>query len=93
MVHVIGFVGTFLVLGAYFLLSAGKIKAASLQYQGINLLGAVLLTVYGFLLAAWASIALNAIWGLIALVALLRVFRPQRAAAPGVGEEPAPETT
>lgn len=77
--HVIGFVGTFLVLGAYFLLSTGRIKAASLQYQGINLLGAALLTVYGFMLAAWASIALNAIWGLIALVALLRVLRPGRA--------------
>ena len=79
MSHVIGFIGTFLVLGAYFLLSTGRIKAASLQYQGLNLIGAALLTLYGFLLAAWASIALNAIWGLIAVVALLRVFRPGRA--------------
>ena len=83
MSHAIGFLGTFLVLGAYFLLSAGKIKSASLQYQGINLLGAALLTVYGVMLAAWASIALNAIWGAIALVALLRVLRPG----------PAPEAT
>ena len=84
MSHAIGFLGTFLVLGAYFLLSTGRIRAASLQYQGINLIGAALLTVYGFLLAAWASIALNAIWGAIALVALLRVLRPgpaQEAAA------------
>lgn len=77
MVHVIGFVGTFLVLGAYFLLSAGRIKSASFAYQGFNLLGAALLTVYAVLLAAWASIALNAIWGLIALVALSRVVRPR----------------
>ena len=79
MSHAIGFLGTFLVLGAYFLLSTGRIKAASMQYQGLNLIGAALLTLYGFLLAAWASIALNAIWGLIAVVALLRVFRPGRA--------------
>lgn len=78
MSHVIGFIGTFLVLGAYFLLSTGRIKAASVQYQGINLIGAALLTLYGFLLAAWASIALNAIWGLIALVAVLRVVRTRR---------------
>ena len=75
MSHAIGFLGTFLVLGAYFLLSTGRIRAASLQYQGINLIGAALLTAYGFLLAAWASIAPNAIWGAIALVALLRVLR------------------
>ena len=79
MVHVVGFIGTFLVLGAYFLLSTGRIKAASVQYQGINLIGAALLTLYGFLLAAWASIALNAVWGLIALVAVLRVVRGRRA--------------
>lgn len=76
MAHLTGFLGTFCVLGAYFLLSTGRIKAASLQYQGINLVGAALLTAYGFILAAWASIALNAVWGLIALVALLRVLRP-----------------
>ena len=86
MSHVIGFIGTFLVLGAYFLLSTGRIKAASVQYQGINLIGAALLTLYGFLLAAWASIALNAIWGLIALVAVLRVVRTRRAKG-----APAPE--
>lgn len=79
MVHIPGFIGTFLVLGAYFLLSTGRIRAASLQYQGLNLIGAALLTLYGFLLAAWASIALNGIWGLIAVVALLRVLRPGRA--------------
>jgi len=86
MSHAIGFIGTFLVLGAYFLLSAGKINSASLQYQGINLLGAALLTIYGFMLAAWASIALNAIWGVIALVALLRVLRPGRERDTGVAE-------
>ena len=75
--HVIGFVGTFLVLGSYFLLSAGRIKSASFAYQGANLLGAALLTLYAVLLAAWAAIALNAVWGLIALVALARVVRPR----------------
>ena len=77
-VHVIGFIGTFLVLGAYFLLSTGRIKAASLPYQGLNLIGAGLLTFYGVLLAAWASIALNAVWGLIAVLALVRVTRAVR---------------
>jgi len=80
MVHVIGGIGTVLVLLAYFLVSTGRLKSASLGFQGTNLVGAALLTVYGFMLFAWASVALNAIWGLIALVALLRVLRARRRA-------------
>jgi hypothetical protein len=41
----------------------------------MNLIGAILLTIYGFLLFAWASVALNAIWGTIALVALVRAAK------------------
>ncbi len=75
MVHVLGGIGTVLVLVAYFLVSNGRLRSASVGFQGMNLIGAALLTVYGFLLFAWASVALNAIWGLIAVVALVRVLR------------------
>jgi|LakMenEpi03Aug12_release.lakeMendotaPanAssembly.Ray.scaffolds.fasta_scaffold1157745_2 hypothetical protein len=75
MVHVIGGIGTVLVLVAYFLVSNGRLKSASLGFQGMNFVGAALLTVYAVLLFAWASVALNAIWGLIAVVALVRVLR------------------
>jgi energy-converting hydrogenase Eha subunit C len=83
MVHIIGGFGTILVVGAYFLVSSGKIASRSLSYQGMNLTGAVLLTVYGFLLFAWATVALNVIWGVIALVALYRVGASRRKARPG----------
>jgi hypothetical protein len=75
MVHIIGGAGTILVLVAYFLVSTGRLKSASLGFQGMNLVGATLLTIYGFLLFAWASVALNAIWGLIAVFAFVRVIR------------------
>lgn len=78
MEHVIGGVGTVLVLAAYFLLSTGRIHSKTFIFQGMNLTGAVLLTIYGFLLLAWATVALNTIWGIIALVALFRVLRMQR---------------
>ncbi|MFM8514985.1 MAG: hypothetical protein ACKOBJ_01815 [Actinomycetota bacterium] len=80
MVHVIGGIGTVLVLVAYFLVSNGHLKSASLGFQGMNLVGAALLTVYAFLLFAWASVALNAVWGLIAAFALFRVMRKRAAA-------------
>jgi hypothetical protein len=75
MEHVIGGIGTILVLTAYFLVSTGRVPSKSLGFQGINLVGAILLTIYGFMLFAWATVALNGVWGLIAIVALYRVFR------------------
>lgn len=75
MEHLIGGLGTILVLTAYFLVSTGKVPSKSLGFQGINLVGAALLTIYGFMLFAWATVALNGVWGLIAIVALVRVFR------------------
>ena len=75
MEHISGGIGTILVLVAYFLVSTGKITSGSIGFQGMNLVGAILLTIYGFMLFAWASVALNAVWGLIAMVALVRVLR------------------
>lgn len=75
MEHVIGGIGTILVLAAYFLVSTGRVTSGSIGFQGMNLVGAILLTIYGFLLFAWATVALNGIWGIIAIVALARVLR------------------
>jgi hypothetical protein len=78
LIHVIGGIGTIMVLAAYFLVSAGRIASASTTFQGLNLVGAALLAYYAVVLAAWASVALNAIWALIALVAVLRVVQHRR---------------
>jgi hypothetical protein len=73
MEHVVGGIGTVLVLAAYFLVSTGRVASLSWMFQGMNLIGAILLTIYGFLLFAWATVALNAVWGVIAVVALYRI--------------------
>ena len=44
----------------------------------LNLVGAGFLAVYSVVLGAWATVALNAVWALIALAALVRL----RSAAP-----------
>lgn len=76
--HVIGGVGTILVLGAYFLVSSGRLASDSWGFQGMNLVGAALLAIYGFLLFAWATVALNFVWAVIAVVTLARVHRRRR---------------
>ncbi len=82
MIHIVGFAGTALVLGAYFLISTGRLQPQSYGYQGMNLVGAVLLTIYAIVLAAWAVLALNVVWSVIAVAALIRMSgRSQRESA------------
>lgn len=77
MIHVLGAIGTILVLAAYFLVSSRRISSESRAFQLLNLIGAVMLALYSVVLAAWSSVALNAIWSVIALVALWRIVRPR----------------
>lgn len=75
LVHALGMVGFVLILGAYYLVSAGRTPPASPLYQWLNLGGAVVLVFYSGLLGAWVSVALNVIWALIAANALLHLRR------------------
>lgn len=75
MVHVLGGIGTILVLGAYFLVSTQRVTPGSVAFQGMNLVGALLLAVYGALLFAWASVVLNVVWACIGLYAIWRIVR------------------
>jgi lipid-A-disaccharide synthase-like uncharacterized protein len=79
-IHLVGAAGTILVLGAYFLVSTRRIRSESVAFQAMNLVGAALLTVYAVALTAWATVALNGVWGVIALAALVRVVRQHRRA-------------
>ncbi len=81
MVHIMGAVGSVVVLLAYFLVTTGRVTSSSWQFQGMNLVGSVLLTIYSFALAAWAAVPLNGTWVIIAAVALTRMQLNRRRAA------------
>lgn len=71
----IGILGTLMVLGAFFLLQAGKVHGNRLAYQLLNLLGAacVLLSLLGkFNISVFV---LEAAWVLISLYGIVRTFR------------------
>jgi cell division protein FtsW (lipid II flippase) len=68
----IGWVGTFLIVVAYFLVSYKKIDPGSHLYQTMNLLGAIGVGVNVFQQQAWPAVALQVIWGIIALIALIK---------------------
>ena len=76
-VEVIGWAGAALILGAYALLSTGKLRAESVSYQLMNVLGAAGFVVNSGWNGALPSAAMNVIWIGIGLYALRRGRRPQ----------------
>jgi len=69
-VEVIGWVGAALILGAYALLSTGRLQAESLTYQLMNILGAAGFVVNSGWNGALPSAAMNVIWMGIGIYAL-----------------------
>jgi hypothetical protein len=69
-VEVIGWIGAALILGAYALLSTGKLRAESVSYQLMNILGAAGFVVNSGWNGAFPSAAMNVIWIGIGLYAL-----------------------
>ena len=77
-VEVVGWIGAALILGAYGLLSAGKLTGQSPLYQWMNVVGAAGFTINGWWHGAVPSAALNVIWMMIGGVALWRMFAKRR---------------
>ncbi len=74
-VEVAGWIGAALILGAYALLSAGKLTGRSLTYQLMNVVGAAGFVVNGWWHGALPSAALNVLWLMIGAVASWRILK------------------
>lgn len=70
--EVIGWVGTFAILAAYFLVSTKKLSPSSKKYQLLNLFGALGIIINSFVHAALPTVGLNAVWLLIAAYGLIK---------------------
>jgi hypothetical protein len=81
-VEVIGWAGALLILVAYALLSAGKLKARSLSYHLMNILGAAGFVVNSGWNGALPSAAMNVIWIGIGIYALWQRRRVLSEASP-----------
>jgi hypothetical protein len=77
-VEVAGWTGASLILGAYLLLSLGKVTGQSLLYQSMNVVGAAGFIVNGWWHGAVPSAVLNVIWMLIGLVASIRILNRRK---------------
>jgi hypothetical protein len=72
-IEIVGWIGAGLILGAYALVSTGRIEARSVSFQLMNLLGAAGFVVNSGFHGAWPSTILNVIWIGIAAVSLARL--------------------
>lgn len=74
-IEIVGWIAALLILGAYALLTAGRLQAQSRAYQWMNVVGAL-----GFILnSGWngavPSAALNVVWAGIGVAALWKIAR------------------
>lgn len=76
--EILGWIGAFLVLGAYALLSARRIESSGYLYQGMNVLGALTLAAYTWSKGAAPSALLNVVWCAIGMGAIFSIWRGAR---------------
>ena len=70
---VMGWIGMILVLIAYLLLSTNKINNGKL-YQMLNLFASLFMAIGLLPKNAWFSFALQVIWGIIAIITLIKMY-------------------
>jgi hypothetical protein len=75
LVEIIGWLAAALILGAYALLTAGKVTARSPLYQWMNVVGAAGFILNSGINGAYPSAALNVIWMAIGGAALWSIAR------------------
>jgi hypothetical protein len=71
-VEIIGWIGTILIVGSYFLNINGKIKSTSIPYILSNLVGGILFSIYTYAHRTYPNMVVNVIWVVIAVAALLK---------------------
>ncbi len=59
---IIGFMGMFLILLAFFMNQIRKWKTENPVYDIVNFIGALLLIIYSYLIRSWPFLVLNLVW-------------------------------
>jgi hypothetical protein len=81
-IEVIGWTGAALILGAYLLLSAGKLRSDTVAYHMMNILGAAGFVINSGWNHALPSAVMNVVWIGIGVYALSKRSKARAAAAP-----------
>ena len=71
-IQISGWIGMVFVVLAYYLISHNKVNSSSKYYQILNLLGAIGVGINVFFQHAWSALALQIIWGIIAIASIIK---------------------
>jgi len=72
--EIIGWYGTFVTILAYALVSFGYLSSMAVSYQILNLIGAFGILHISLKKKVYQSTAVNIIWGIIALIAIVNLL-------------------
>ena len=72
LVEILGWIGSVEILLAYGLNSYQRIRSDSLVFYSLNLSGGIFLIIYSIQKEAFANTFINAVWVLIAIVAMMK---------------------
>jgi len=76
LIEIVGWIGTLLILSAYFILLASKkVTENSKIYNVMNLLGAIFIVINSSYHGAYPSVGLNVAWSVIAIYGLIKGLR------------------
>lgn len=75
LVGVLGWIGAITTLVAYALVSLGSLSPTTLLYQGANLFASIALGTETIVHKDYQPFAVNLVWALIALIALISIVR------------------
>jgi len=76
--EIAGWLGALLVLASYALVSLGRIEARTNLNQAMNMAGAAGLAWNGYVHGTWPIFTLDAVWALIAVIAIVGIARSRR---------------
>ena len=75
LIQTLGWIGTLLIVSAYYLVSSKKLTGNNRTYQAMNLFGAIGVGIHVFYQEAWPAVALQSIWGIIAILSLIKTHK------------------
>jgi hypothetical protein len=75
MEQVIQVAGALMILAGFAGTQLGRMRADSLAYLVLNLIGAIVLTVLAFVEEQWGFVLLEGVWSAVSLWSLSRVLR------------------
>jgi hypothetical protein len=77
-IDVLGWIGAFMILTAYALISFRRVEGNSINYQLLNIFGSIFLVINTYYYGAIPSTLVNIIWAIIAISAIITILRKVR---------------